>query len=67
MAKQQQEADTRRRNFIPVRVIYAMLYLSEVSLAAFSVTETIRNSSPPPSGLHAHTSTQSFEDTGGKC
>lgn len=66
LAKQQQEADTRKRNLIPVLVIYAMLYLSEVSLAVFPVRETIHNSSPPPSGLHAHASTLSFEDTGGK-
>lgn len=62
LAKQQQEADSRERNLIPVLVIHAILYLSEVSIAVFPLRETIPNSRPPPSGRHAHTSTPSFED-----
>lgn len=46
-------------------VIYEMLKLLQVSLAVFLVGETVCNSSSPPSGLHAHTSTLNFEDTGG--
>lgn len=46
-------------------VIYELLEGVQVSLAVLA-GEAIRNSSSPPSGLRAHTSTLSFEDTSEK-